>query len=145
VVKVVRDKTFLYREGMWIDTTFDADRMTPLKVGFMSDDYFALVGARPEWGAYLSVGDRVLVVLDGQAYQVVAPEQGESIAVPTPAPTEPASTKPVSATPVARTTPTAPDPLATATPADRQTVVCGASVGSVLLSLVAAVLFSRRR
>jgi Ca-activated chloride channel family protein len=147
VVKVVRDKTFLYREGMWIDTTFDVERMTPLRVGFMSDDYFALISARPEWGIYLSVGDRVLVVLDGQAYQVVALEEGEPIEVPTPASTTPVAgaTPKVPPTSTVPVTPPVRNPVATTTPSNRPSGVCGMAVGGILLSLVAAVLFSRRR
>ncbi len=69
-VKYVGDKAFVYDEGTWTDTTFDPDKMTPLPVGFGSDDYFALVASRPEWGKYLAVGDHVIVVLDGTAYEV---------------------------------------------------------------------------
>jgi len=69
-VKYVGDKTFIYSEGTWTDTTFDPDKMTPLPVGFGSDDYFALVTSRPEWGRFLAVGDHVIVVLDGTAYEV---------------------------------------------------------------------------
>jgi len=69
-VKYVGDKTFIYDEGTWTDTTFDPDKMAPLPVSFGSDDYFALVASRPEWGRYLAVGDHVIVVLDGTAYEV---------------------------------------------------------------------------
>jgi hypothetical protein len=132
---------------MWIDTTFDVERMTPLRVGFMSDDYFALISARPEWGIYLSVGDRVLVVLDGQAYQVVALEEGEPIEVPTPASTTPVAgaTPKVPPTSTVPVTPPVRNPVATTTPSNRPSGVCGMAVGGILLSLVAAVLFSRRR
>ncbi len=142
VVKMVRDKTFIYREGMWIDTTFDADRMVPQKVGFMSDDYFALVTARPEWGAYLSVGDRLLVVLEGRAYQVVAEDEGEPVEVPAPRPTPtPDEAKPA---PTSRTTRAPKDPAAPADPQVDDAGLCKGAPGAMLVALVVAVWFGRR-
>jgi Ca-activated chloride channel homolog len=69
-VKYVGGKTFIFSQGTWTDTTFDSDKMAPVPVGFGTDDYFALITARPEWGKYLAVGDHVIVVLDGTAYEV---------------------------------------------------------------------------
>jgi len=69
-VKYVGDKTFIFSQGTWTDTTFDSDKMAPVPVGFGTDDYFALIAARPEWGKYLAVGDHVIVVLAGTAYEV---------------------------------------------------------------------------
>jgi len=69
-VRYVGDKTFVLHNGVWTDTTFDPDRMTPVEVSFGSDDYFALVAARPEWGRYLALGDHVIVVLEDTAYEV---------------------------------------------------------------------------
>ncbi len=72
-IKYARDKVFVLRNGIWTDTTYDGS-METVKVGFGSDDYFALMAAHPEWGYYFSVGQEVIVVLDGVAYQVA---QGE--------------------------------------------------------------------
>jgi Ca-activated chloride channel family protein len=69
-VRYAGDKTFVLHEGAWVDTTFDPDRMETVPLGFGSDDYFALVAARPEWGPYLALGDHVIVVLDGTAYEI---------------------------------------------------------------------------
>ena len=71
-VKYVGDKTFVLHEGVWTDTTFDPDKMTPVPVSFGSDDYFALIAAHPEWGRYFALGEHVIVVLDGAAYEVRA-------------------------------------------------------------------------
>ncbi len=68
-VKYVGDKTFILYEGVWTDTTFDPDKMTPVPLSFGGDDYFALIAARPEWGRYFALGDHVIVVLDGTAYE----------------------------------------------------------------------------
>jgi Ca-activated chloride channel family protein len=69
-VRYAGTKTFVLHQGAWVDTTFDPDRMETVPVGFGSDDYFALVTARPEWGSYLALGDHVIVVLDGTAYEI---------------------------------------------------------------------------
>jgi hypothetical protein len=153
-VVVVRDKTFLLRDGVWVDTAYDAERMTPLKVGFMSDDYFALVAARPEWGPYLAVSERVLVVLDdggtSQAYLVVAEGEGERIQIPpaqtpeqgsagqTPVPQRTPLPEP---TRTARSTPTAgdaPKDPVTNLPVPRRPALCSGGIAAVLLALLAA-------
>jgi Ca-activated chloride channel family protein len=69
-IRYVGDKTFVLHEGVWTDTTFDPDQMAPLPVGFGSDDYFDLVAARPDWGRYFALGEHVIVVLEGTAYEV---------------------------------------------------------------------------
>ena len=84
-VKYVGDKTFILYDGVWTDTTFDPDQMTPVPVSFGSDDYFALITARLEWGRYFALGDRVIVVLDGTAYQI---REGEAPPIEVPAPKE---------------------------------------------------------
>lgn len=71
VVRLVGSKTFVLRNGLWIDTAYDADSMTPQRVGFASDAYFDLIAAAPELGSYFALGQRVLVVYGGQAYEVV--------------------------------------------------------------------------
>jgi len=45
--------------------------MTPVQVAFLSDAYFALLARYPEAGAYLALGEQVIVVLGGTAYQIV--------------------------------------------------------------------------
>ncbi len=82
-VRYVGDKTFILHQGVWTDTTFDPDKMRPVAVSFGSDDYFALIAARPDWGRYFALGDHVIVVLEGTAYEV---RQGEAPPVKLPAP-----------------------------------------------------------
>jgi len=69
-IRYVGDKTFVLNDGVWTDTIFDSDKMTPIEVSFGSDDYFALIEARPEWGRYFALGDHMIVVLEGTAYKV---------------------------------------------------------------------------
>ena len=60
--------------------------METVKVGFGSDDYFRILEARPEWGRYFSVGQLVIVVLEGRAYQVA---EGDFPSVDVPAASSP--------------------------------------------------------
>ena len=60
-------------------------------MSFGSDDYFALIAARPEWGRYFALGEHVIVVLDGKAYEARA---GEAPALELPEPEEDASNQP---------------------------------------------------
>jgi len=71
-IQTVNDKTFLLQDGVWTDTTFEPDTMTTQPIVFLSDEYFALLAAQPELGDYFALGDRVIVVVEGVAYEVVA-------------------------------------------------------------------------
>lgn len=70
VVRQVGGKTFLLNEGVWVDTVFDLDTMQAEKVLFGSERYFELLAQHPEIGPCLALGDRVTVVLAGQAYAI---------------------------------------------------------------------------
>ncbi len=72
-VKQVGEKVFILREGVWTDSTYSGQETT--KVGFATEDYFRLLSAHPEWGPYFSVGQTVIVVLDGVAYEVTEEAQ----------------------------------------------------------------------
>ncbi len=71
VIRQVLDKTFIFQNGVWIDTTYEADTMTPIPVTFLSDEYFALVAENPSLGDYFALGQHVIVVVDGTVYEVV--------------------------------------------------------------------------
>jgi len=86
VVRLVGSKTFLLQGGVWIDTTFDPSRMETVEVGFGTQEYFDLLAARPEWGAYFALGERVILVAEGVAYEVVEGEGGPVEIPPTRAP-----------------------------------------------------------
>ncbi len=70
-VQSVGDKTFLLQDGVWTDTTFQPDTMQTEKVEFLGDAYFDLLAQHPELGEYFALGEQVIVVLDGTAYEVV--------------------------------------------------------------------------
>ncbi len=140
-------------------------------ISFGSERYFQVLRDNPELGRYLSLGDRVTVVLAGKAYAVGA--EGQSGARPAPAATvtaAPASTVTtqatripatpagatarVSATPAAASTPVAvaqnitatpsvPGPAAPADPTQAPITVCGLPLVGLLGALVALVAFRR--
>ena len=74
VMKIVGDKTFFRKNGIWIDTLYDPSQMETIKVGFMTEVYYDLLEAKPEWGKYLALGEQVIFVIGGQAYEVVTGE-----------------------------------------------------------------------
>ncbi len=83
VVRVVGTQTFKLVDGVWIDTEFDPEQDETIQVPFLSDDYFNLAGSRLELGAALALGPRVIVMLDGVAYEVVdSSEPGDPLRLP---------------------------------------------------------------
>ncbi len=88
VVRVIGNKTFVRRDGVWVDTTFDPTRMTPQQVGFNSQSFYQLLDARPDLGQVFALGQRVIVVVDeGLVYEVVEGEGDEISPPPTLEPT----------------------------------------------------------
>ncbi|MBL8933026.1 MAG: trypsin, partial [Archangium sp.] len=77
-VRVASGRTFLFRMGGWIDS--EAVNGTPkqLKVKYLSDAYFAILKAKPELKAALSLGNRVVIVVGKDKSLVIAPEDGET-------------------------------------------------------------------
>jgi Ca-activated chloride channel family protein len=74
VLKIVGDKTFFRQNGIWIDSQYDLSQMETIKIGFMTEVYYDLLHAKPEWGKYLALGERVIFMVDGQAYEIVTGE-----------------------------------------------------------------------
>jgi len=83
-VRHIDDRVFVLRDGAWTDTLFDAGKMSTVDVQFGSPAYFDLLNHYPACGRYLSVGQQIIVVLDGTAYHIAG--EGSTAALPTPAP-----------------------------------------------------------
>ena len=82
LVRTAGSRAFRLAEGIWTDTAFDPARGTA-KVPFLSEGYFALAAVHPDLAAALGVADRVIVVWEGVAYEVVgADEAGGAFEVP---------------------------------------------------------------
>ncbi|MGQ9586576.1 MAG: VIT domain-containing protein [Anaerolineae bacterium] len=119
-VRLVGDRTFVLREGVWVDTSFDQDTTKPTAVPFGSEAYFRLLTDAPELGRYLALGQQVIVVWKGRAYQVVAGAEGtpapllretpEAKATPTPTRVGPAPAGSPTWTPVVPPTHATPTP-----------------------------------
>ncbi|WP_334102182.1 VIT domain-containing protein [Methanothrix soehngenii] len=77
VLKNVGSKTFLLKNDTWIDTTFDRSMKTK-KVAFLGEGYFDLISQVPVLGSYFALGERVIVVHEGQAYETVAEDDSGS-------------------------------------------------------------------
>ena len=77
VLKNVGSKTFLLKNDTWIDTTFDRSMKTK-KVAFLGEEYFDLISQVPVLGSYFALGERVIVVHGGQAYETVAEDDSGS-------------------------------------------------------------------
>ncbi len=99
-IKIAGTHTFVFTDGKWIDTAFDPDKMKTQRIVFLSPDYFALAQSRPDIGAALAIGDKLIVVIDGKAYEITA-EGSPSSPVGLPAtltPTVVSPTEPVNGT-----------------------------------------------
>jgi Ca-activated chloride channel family protein len=152
-VKHVGEKAFVLYDGIWTDTLYEPDRMEAVKVGFGTDSYFDLLAARPEWGKYFALGQHVIVVLDGRAYEVtegdhelaltpVARQVEPSPTVQTPEPTP--TVRPLESTP---TSPAA-EPTPTMTPAAPEgqgNPICPGAAFSAVLPLLGLAFGWRRR
>lgn len=70
-VRRVAGKTFYLIGGVWTDSEFkDESQLPETVVVFGSEDYFALLKQNPKLASYFSLGERVVVVLDGRVYRV---------------------------------------------------------------------------
>ena len=112
----VGSRTFVLNQGVWMDTAYDPQMMQTQKVVFLSDSYFQLVEGRPEVAAALALGEKVIVLVDGRAYEVIEADTAA------PTPVLPETLTPLAVTPVVQFTPKPGDPLplptTTTTPAD---------------------------
>jgi Ca-activated chloride channel family protein len=70
-VRIVGDRTFVWRDSVWIDTTYNPDEMIPEKIIFLSEEYFALLEKDTRVAEFYALGDHVIFVLDEQAYEIV--------------------------------------------------------------------------
>ncbi|HEX9744119.1 MAG TPA: VIT domain-containing protein [bacterium] len=69
------EKTFyLNEEGYYVDSEYNEDDYTPIQIIYLSDEYFELIADIPDLADYLSVGEQVIVVYDGVAYQIDSAE-----------------------------------------------------------------------
>ena len=58
--------------GVWVDTAYDPALMDTVRVAFLSDEYFRLAEASESLAEAMALGDRVVAVEGGTAWEVVA-------------------------------------------------------------------------
>lgn len=99
IVRIVGSRTYVLSNDIWIDTAFDPKTMKTQKVAFLSDEYFRLTELRSELAAGFALGNRVIALSDGVAYEVVEstgnpdPIDMPATVTPTPDKREPISTQ----------------------------------------------------
>lgn len=72
-IRIASGKTFYLRDGVWTDADFKAGMPLPQTViKFGSDEYFTLLKQKPRLAAFFSLGEKVVVILDGTVYRVNA-------------------------------------------------------------------------
>jgi Ca-activated chloride channel family protein len=79
-VRVAAGRTFIFRDGGWIDSESLTSPGKQLKVKFLSKAYFALLQAQPELKEALALGDRVVVMVAKGKSVIVGPEGEEDAA-----------------------------------------------------------------
>jgi Ca-activated chloride channel family protein len=136
MVKTRGSRTFLLQDEIWIDTTYDPSIDTARRIIFGSAEYYQLLQAKPHVGSFLALGQRVIFIDDGQAYEIVVDESGELAPAPTLTPTSPAQSATMTPTSIEVT----PSPAATSAPSNSglpsspRTTICP---GAFILLLVA--------
>jgi Ca-activated chloride channel homolog len=123
-VRLLGSRTFVLTDGKWIDTGFDPDTMQTTKVDFLSQAYFDLVAGNPELADAFALGDQVIALSGGKAYEVVPSNAPVKIATVTPTPTQyhPGVTS------TARVSPTDPASTPAQIPPEKSSGLCGAVI-----------------
>lgn len=68
-IKQVGDRTFLFRDDIWIDSRYD-EGVSVTDLRFDSDRYWDFLSDHPDAGKYLALGERVIFEYDGVWYCV---------------------------------------------------------------------------
>ncbi|MFH1422123.1 MAG: hypothetical protein ABIH42_05365, partial [Planctomycetota bacterium] len=69
MIKQVGEKTFYSTNGVWCDQEYNKEMKTT-KVKYMSDEYFELIAKSPKLAKFLSIGEKIIVVFEGTAYEI---------------------------------------------------------------------------
>jgi Ca-activated chloride channel family protein len=78
LVKFIGDKTFyLDDKGTWVDGKAKKDGPAPIRVKYLSDEYFKLLKDTPNLSKYLTAGGKMTVCLDDKVYEIFDEEVKE--------------------------------------------------------------------
>lgn len=61
---------YLLQDGKWIDTAFDPEKMEPVRIEFLSEEYHRLVSTNQELAIAFALGSQVIAVSGETAYEV---------------------------------------------------------------------------
>ncbi len=84
VVNTIADRAFVWRDGVWTDTTFDPSQMKTTRFSFASRNFLAFLAAHPEAAKFFALGERVIVIVDGLAYETTPADPNTLAAEPLP-------------------------------------------------------------
>jgi Ca-activated chloride channel family protein len=132
-IRVAGSRTFLFDGEKWIDTAFDPGQMQAIKVAFLSEDYFDLIAAQPDLAAAFALGQRVIALAGGKAYEVV-PE--EEFVAPVEIPLTETPTAAAASTPAPDSSPTPGQPTSTPVSSAPAAGPCAAGLLPIGLLLV---------
>lgn len=136
-MKIAGSKTFVLKDGIWVDTAFDPGKMQTDLVEFLSPAYFELANSFTDIGAAFALGERVIVVEGGRAIEVTSAGSGKTtitLQSPTPDTTETSQAPD-------RVTPTA----LSIQPAEKTGIVWWGWIGGAIVVLFACLILLRRR
>lgn len=71
IVRQAGGKTFMFKDGIWVDTIFDPEKMELEEIGFLGNRYLELIDNNEGLAAAFALGVQVIVVYQGRAIQVV--------------------------------------------------------------------------
>ncbi len=77
-VRSASGRTFVYRNGGWIDTEAQSGTSKSLKIKYLSDAYFELLKLRPDLKAALALSDRLVIVVGKDKSVIIEPTAGET-------------------------------------------------------------------
>ncbi len=77
MVQNIGAKAFYRRKGFWVDAAFDTETQKPIEVVQFSTEFFELSRKLGRDNQYLAFADNIIVNIGGQAYRIVAPEEGD--------------------------------------------------------------------
>ena len=77
-VRTASGRTFLYKNGGWIDSEAANGTAKSIKVKYLSDAYFAILKARPDLKAALALSDRLVIVVGKDKSIIIEPTAGET-------------------------------------------------------------------
>ena len=136
-VRVIGSRTFIFDGQKWIDTTFDPEKMQTQKIDFLSDEYFSLIIEDPALANAFSLGQAVIALSKGIAYEVSPVNSTTQSSINTPITPTPVPTK-TNATasqdiPTQHISPTTTSPESTSLPSSNSQLGSETCSGNLLL------------